>query len=158
MKLWVGPEMEGRYMGWQTLFIASPIITEERIYEVLKDKPEIKQLYFGAGGCTNINTSVMRKFLRANNKNDLLITAEVDIDKLDDYSYGIFQEVNLIVTINHPNLGLLGYTTKGKTQIKLQTLNRTKKKILAVGRFKDFDETNLDLLEGLKYKDDEVIE
>jgi len=99
----------------------------------------------------------MRKFIK-DNKFNLIITAEVDIDKLDDYECGMFSNVNLIVTVNHSNFGLLHYTTKDKTQIKIQSLNKTKKKILAVGRYKDFIETDLSKLKGLKYEEDIIIE
>jgi hypothetical protein len=155
MKIWVGPEMEGHLEGWKTLFIASPTITLERINEILFEQTDIKQIYFGAGVCTPINTKVLRQFIQQNS--DILVTAEIDINNLNEYSFGVLKNVNLIITINHPNLGLLNYVDKNNTQIKLQTLN-LRKNILTIGKLKNFVQTDLTNLKGIKYKKDIIIE
>ena len=49
MRIWYGPEMEGRHAGVPTLFIESPeLVNSEDVLERIKSSP-IKRLYFGAG-------------------------------------------------------------------------------------------------------------
>ena len=91
------------------------------------------------------------------NFENLVITAEVDINKLNDYEHTMFKDIRLILTINHRNFGLLQFNNKKTTQIKLQAIE-CQREILTVGSLINFKETDLNELDGKKYKEDAVIE
>lgn len=155
MKLWVGEEKEGEYKGTYTLFIGSPNITFEEIKKVISDRPQILQLYFGAGKCTKINQEVVRDCRRW--FKSFLITLEVNVKKLDNYDFSLLRNVNLIVTINQKNIYLLGKMIPHKLQVKLQTEKPEDNMYLALADFNSFDDVNTDELLGKTYKGDIVI-
>ena len=157
MKLWKGIEEEGKYKGKKTVFVADPRMhTDTILYHLEKDK-DIKQVYFGAGMCTEINISLIQKVIKENPY--LFYTVEIDVDKLNEYYVPELKKlnINVIITINNKNFSLLNYLNKETTQIKLQNLKGTDKHILTVGELKTFKETDLSKLKGKKYIDDEVI-
>ena len=154
MKLWIGKEQEGKNKGVQTLFIASEDVSDEDISDVLKEHKDIKQLYFGAGCCTPINEYVVDKCIHK--FNSMIITLEVEINKLYKYSKHILSSVNLMITVNNEGFKNLNYCNILTSQIKLQHIGKDEK-ILLVGDLNDFVFTDMTELDGVKYKDDKVI-
>lgn len=118
--LWIGKEKEGNYKNVWTLFIGSPDIRKGEIMKELISHPNINQLYFGAGCCTDINLNVVKECIEI--FDDMIITLEIDITKLHTYDIKILQEVNLIITVNHKNFHGIIKFKKENIQIKLQSL------------------------------------
>lgn len=155
MKLWLGKEMEGEYKDTYTLFVGSPDITFEKIKKVIIDRPNICQLYFGAGGCTKINRDVVRQCKRY--YTTFIITLEIDVMQLDKYNFNLLGVVNLIVTFNNDNVHTLGRLDPNRVQIKIQTEKPKNKRYLALAQFNSFDDINTDVLLDKTYKGDIVI-
>lgn len=118
MKLWIGREKEGKCIGKKTLFIGDKTITYKDIENIIIDDIGIEQLYFGAGGCTEINLNVLNQCIKK--LQYLYITLEISIDKLKilkDINYE--KNICIIVNIKNDNFKLLNH--KIDMQIKLES-------------------------------------
>ena len=73
--LWLGREIEGKYKGELTLFISGSGITFDEIDKIIKTQKIIKQLYFGAGGCTSVNIELLNMCLKT--YEELIVTIEL---------------------------------------------------------------------------------
>jgi len=160
MKLWVGKEKEGIFKGQLTLFVGSDKLTAvDIISTAIAQEDGIDQIYFGAGGCTDINFKVLREVIKENDK-DLcaLITLEVDLDKLDKVPKDILlhTDIEWIITMSNKNFNLVKQIEESCAQIKLQSV-KTKKKCLYITRMSNFDEVDLTKLKGKKYTGDKVL-
>ena len=153
MILWKGIEVEGPYKGIKTLFIGSKIITFEEISKILDEDSNINQLYFGAGICTVINESILEKCIKEyENK---IITAEIDINELNNYNKYLLEKINVIITLTNKNFHLISQLSK--VQIKIQTLEPANKKFLSIGLYKNFIDTDMKDYKHIIYKDDIVL-
>ena len=148
--------MEGLFEGTNTLFIGSPDITFDKIKEEVNKDDKIKQLYFGAGETTKINTDVLR--LCVDYFKYTYITAEINLDDLHTYNLIFFKDVHIIVSITHNNIYLLETLKKSGAQIKLQTLLPQKNRFLTMARYSFFRETDMTKYLKKVYVADEVIE
>jgi len=156
MRLWIGDEKEGNFKGVKTLFIGSSTITNRDIKEAVDEYDTIKQLYFGAGRCSKINEGVVKECIDWFNGN---ITLEVDIKKLHLYDLNLRDKVHYIITINHPNIGLLkrlDNTIYFNNQVKLQNVNGTDEALYVTSLYIG-DRHELDTLEGKVYKGDIIL-
>ena len=156
MKLWIGNEKEGNFKGRRTLFIGSPQITNREIQEAVKEYNTIKQLYFGAGRCSDINELVVKECIEWFDGN---ITLEIDIRKLHLYDLSMREKVNYIITINHPNIGLLtklDNTIYFENQVKFQNVNGTNE-ALYVTDLRISDRHEIDTLDGKVYEGDTIL-
>jgi len=158
MKLWVGVEKEGELFGIKTLFVGSHNIKYEKILDILNNDKLIGQIYFGAGLCSRVNFYVLNKIINNKNLDYLIITMEVNINKLNEINLNKLTDVRIIVTINHKNFSLFkNVKYKDMLNIKLQSLY-TKNKILTIGNYENFNNFNLKDLKVKTYKGDKVIE
>jgi len=155
MKLWKGIEKEGKFKGIKTLFIGSKSITFEEINKLLLDDKNIKQLYFGAGKCTDINENLLSKIIK--HYSDFIITAEININKLHTYDLRILKHINIFLTFTNKNIHLIKQLNNDKTFIKIQTLKPDDKKFLSIGEHNKFIETNMDDHIDKIYKGDVVL-
>lgn len=152
MKVWIGMEEEGKFLGIPTLFIGSPKIKFEQIKN-LDRKYSFDQIYFGAGKCTKINYDTVRHTV--DKCSEYIITIEVDVRDIHTIPKDIITNINIniILTINNINIR---ECHKEMIQIKIQSLNKKKKYLgmLDVNPINEVDITNLD---GKKYKGDKVL-
>ena len=160
IKLWIGEEKEGINKRSVTLFVGSNKLTTVDIMSTaISQEDDIDQIYFGAGGCTDINFKVVREVIKENDK-DLcaFITLEVNLDKLDKVPKDILlhTDIEWIVTMNHKNFNLVKQIEETCTQIKLQSV-KTKKKCLYITRMSNFDEVDLTKLKGKRYIGDKIL-
>ena len=121
MILWMGNELEGDYVGERTLFIGSDKVTVDRIAEIVKEYPDIKQLYFGAGICTNINKQVVELCIKQFINLDIML--EIELSKFDVSYQQFYNKVRFILTINNNNLLKVKQAQKDNImniQLKLQ--------------------------------------
>jgi len=150
MKMWIGDEQEGVLKGMHTLFIGTPQISLHDIEEAI-EKYSPTQLYFGAGGCTDINVELVK--LVRELRPSRVITLEIHIDDLHKYDKDFLFNSNVIVTIDaKDNVEVFRKMLKTTTQIKIQDKNGA-----LVAPINDSEYTDFKELEGKKYKDDRVI-
>jgi len=154
MKIWVGEEKEGIHKCLKTLFIKGKAITFKEIEEVINNF-EIKQLYFGAGVCSDINEEVIKKCIKQYHSK-LIITVEVKLNILSKYIIKPwFKKCKKIIMINDSDF-LLFKKLNDDDEIKLQSIY-TKQKILYMFQKKKAIITDTNKLKGIKYKGDMVI-
>lgn len=57
IRIWKGLEMEGPSIGIATMFVCSDVqVDPSLIYQLLRDNPEIRRIYFGAGRKSFVGT------------------------------------------------------------------------------------------------------
>jgi len=56
MKIWKGPEMEGKDKDEMTMFVQGTVLDQNRVITTLKENPDCKRLYLGAGRVNMIST------------------------------------------------------------------------------------------------------
>jgi len=156
MKLWKGIEIEGKYKGIKTLFVGDKSISFDEIVNIIKDDNQIKQIYFGAGKCTEINEDVLMDCVFQFN-NTYILTAEIDIKNLHNYDIKLLKSINTIITLTDKNFTLIKELYLNKVYLKIQTLDPDDKKFLSVGEYINFIETNMETHIDKTYKGDEVI-
>ena len=158
MILWVGHEKEGDYLGVYTLFIGSDTVTVDRIGEVLNQHPDVKQLYFGAGICTNINKSVVELCIKRFINLDIML--EIELSKFDPSYQQFYNKVRFILTINDNNLLKVKQVQRDNImniQLKLQSVDYHDK-IVMLQNVNNFKHTNMDDFKEKTYKTDVIIE
>lgn len=158
--IWVGKEREGLLVGKWTLFIASPKVTYKMIKNIFKysPNPRIQQIYFGAGDCTPLNENVIKQCILYCKKMNIIITAEIPLEKLNTYSINLLRKINVITTVKHKNIMVLNglYNTKNLNQIKL--VYTKKNPGLYVASLHDFGKADMSKLHGNKYIGDRVLQ
>ncbi len=158
MKLWVGAEKEGNFKNFQTLFVGHPDITFKEIEDALSIYKGVTQIYFGAGRCSSINQRVLKKCIDVFKEQQ--ITLEIDIIDLNQIHFGISEQVNFIVTFNHPNISLLKELDSDRiasdNQIKFQNVNGDNK-VLYMVDLDVKDRQDISKLDGKIYKGDIVL-
>ena len=98
--LFAGDELEGQYAGYRTLFVQGDVP-----FKKIKEHFNIgafEQIYFGAGGCSEINWSVVRKTLEFINKEEcsIVVAAEVSAyDKMPSLLLYKYDRFNLIINL-----------------------------------------------------------
>jgi len=119
--IWVGKDKIGAHKGMKTLFIATPTITYTQIEKILGEY-RIDQIYFGVLS-SEINYNIVKKCLKE--KSNMIITVEVDINKLHLLDIGILQSeaIEFVIVHNHKNYSMLKNINKYHIQIKLQNLD-----------------------------------
>lgn len=156
MKLWMGKDVEGVFEGENTLFIGSNEITTEKIERILEVNKSITQLYFGAGGGTEVNKDVLLECIEKHYEK--LITVEVNLEKLYEFTeQEKFKDINYMIIINNPNFSLLKQFNQDFMQIKLQSLE-TKDRVLLTSPIIAFTEVNVSKLKGKTYEGDIKLE
>jgi len=155
--MWVGKEMEGKYMGLQTLFIQGGTHKFKDIQPFVADeRPCVKQLYFGAGGCSSIDWNTVKECYKR--FTDLIVIAEVKLIHLHKVPEIILDEgiCELIITFKTRDIQHIKMDKLDKYQLKIQNL-MGKNKLLMIAKCEDFIKTDIEQLEKYKYKDDKVV-
>lgn len=72
MKIWIGPEMEGKNKGELTMFVSAETISQQDevvIMDLLKEHPDCKRLYLGAGRVSllYIDSKDLQEFCKSSN-------------------------------------------------------------------------------------------
>lgn len=155
MSMWIGKEREGDLKGIQTLFISNRRHNFLKISNVLEKYDDIKQIYFGAGGCTKIDYGAVKECIKKLDKN-YIITLEIDIRYFEGIPSEFNGKVNVILTIKNLNFSNISKKHLKDYNIKIQGL-KYHTGILAVKKLKDFIFTNVKDLNHNKYSCDTVI-
>jgi len=155
MKLWIGHEQEGKYMGVYTLFVSGNEITFNDIRKVLDLHPAIKQIYFGAGICSKYDIELINKCCKI--YNNLMITVETRIDNLKNFSIYLLKKKNLylIITIDDENKKLVDLDPKN-VQFKIQCLKKGAR-LIATACLEDFILVDTKKLKSKTYVGDKII-
>ncbi len=142
--LWIGKELEGEYIGTNTLFVGSPTVQADEIKNILQCN-DINQIYFGAGGCTDLNFDVIKHFI----SEKYIIMAEISIDKLTTIPDKYKNKLEFMVVINNKNFSILKSMDSNMIHIKLQSVD-TIPNYLAVVSLVTFIKTDAALLNDKK--------
>ena len=159
IKLWIGNEKEGIHKGLLTLFVGSNKISSIEIKNILLEKQDVKQIYFGAGGCTPINYNVAREIIDKNKiTNEFIITLEVDIEKTNKIPKDILLDFGTewIITVTHKKFPILNQIKDTCVQIKIQSV-KTIEKCLFIDKLSNFNNVDTDELKGKIYTGDKVL-
>lgn len=158
MDLWIGIEQEGKHKGLKTLFIGSPKIQFKEISDLI-EKHKVEQIYFGAGCCTEISQDVVFRCLNEYKLTKLIITMEILSSKIYLFDKDLLKKTSVIITYNNEDFNYLKKLNIDLAQIKLQTITskNIKDNILVTMKLNDLEYTNLNDLEGKKYKGDIII-
>ena len=151
-KLWIGREKEGNLKDINTLFVGSSSITVEDITDVLKKHTDIKQVYFGAGGLTEINQDVVKAFVKK--YPGMITTLEMKSDDIPLFSERLLRQVYLMITVEKAGFANLKKLDNEMYQIKLQTPNNHT--FIGVGEICDIVDTKE--LKGTLYEGDIIIQ
>lgn len=151
MKLWVGNEKEGTFKDIKTLFVGCSSITIKDINDALKINTDIKQVYFGAGGLTDINQEVVKQFCKK--YPGMIVTLEMTPDSIPLFNERLLRKVYLMVTLEKNEFINFKKLDSEMYQIKLQTPNDHT--FIGVGEICDIVDTKE--LKGKMYEGDIVI-
>lgn len=107
MKIWKGPEMEGRDKGVMTLFVKDFCVRSLVIKKYLKLNPDCKRLYLGAGRTDTLELypqssrataySQFMELIRYCNKNRIPIIMEVSYENLKRVDKQILNMLDQII-------------------------------------------------------------
>jgi len=155
MKLWLGKEQEGKYIGVYTLFVCGKEITFNDIKKVINDHGAIRQIYFGAGICSEFDIDMISRCCRIySNK---IISVEIRLDNLKNFSTYLLKKenLNLIITFDDENKKLI-FINPNRVQFKLQCL-KNGGRIIAMGNLEDFTLVDMSRLKSKIYVGDKII-
>jgi len=85
-----------------------------------------------------------------------MITLEIELKRLHNYNIELLEEVHTIITVNHKNFNIVHNLFSNSCQLKIQDLTHDEK-TLSIAPLSKFIRTNLNDLEGKKYKGDRLI-
>lgn len=149
-KLWIGKEKEGNLKDINTLFVGSKDVITKDIVDVLKKHTDIKQIYFGAGGLTEINQDVVKDIISQNK--EMIITLEMTADSIPLFDKKLLMKVYLMITINKDAFVNLKHLDHEMYQVKLQSGNRF------IGVCEINDVVNTKELKGNIYEGDIIVQ
>jgi len=152
--MWIGIEKEGKYKSYKTLFIASPDVTFDKIEKIVQQHKDIKQIYFGAGLCSEINWNLAHQCKKLHNY--VIITIEMELSKFCKLDKANSKFFNFMLTINNKCLENLNYKQKYRYQLKLQSLDR--KKVIMTSPLERFSFVDVKLFKKKNYHGDVIIE
>ena len=106
----IGIEAEGRNRGRKTLFVAEEGASPAKILSILKKNPDIKHVYFGAGGLRYIPRHQIKMLPRLK-EDKVQVTIEIS-------SPTFLKDVPFL-----PNIAIvLSFSTKGVTHLRMRNV------------------------------------
>lgn len=110
-KVWKGRELEGEDKGIMTMFVECPKVEGDTILKYLKQHPDCKRLYLGAGRVDVTYAEELEVLTDYCSVNNIPIVVETDIKGLDSMPDDLFDLCDqTIVRIMNPRLKLLAST------------------------------------------------
>lgn len=128
MKIWKGPEMEGPNKDIMTLFVKDESLSGEAVIRYLKQNPDCKRVYLGAGRTdvkalwpTNDEYTAneeMCEMFRYCNEHDITTILETSVQGIRECPENLWDQINeVVIRVHDDSLGNANLTD----YIKLDT-------------------------------------